>query len=390
MSRATLTIHPAYVPALRRWGSILAIIFFCVFVKGVVTELRYHGPVEQRGDTDFLNVWAAGSMASSGRAAEAYDWKAHRAVEVAVLGYDFGGYYGWHYPPFTLFLAQAIALLPYAVGWAVYVAITLTLYVVAIRFAFGHRYGYLLAFATPCVAWNAYLGQNGFLTTALIAGIVLLMDRRPLVAGLLLGLLAYKPQFGLLFPLILLLEGRWRMIAVATLTIAAMASASLVAYGIESWYAFMEWMSVTAVEVFGKGEADLGKMHSVLGVMRLLGVPLDIATAIHVGVALRMAFWVVALRRRCADEDIRMAALALGPLFITPYVYIYDLVLMSLPLALFLRVVLHRGMTRTELLTVVLIVSLLLIFPLVTLPLGLLATLFMAWLIDTRSRQLSA
>ena len=52
---------------------------------------------------DFVNVWAAGRLVLEGQPAAAYDWTIHREVEVAALGHDFDGYYGWHYPPLFLF-----------------------------------------------------------------------------------------------------------------------------------------------------------------------------------------------------------------------------------------------------------------------------------------------
>ena len=60
-----------------------------------------------------------------------------------------------------------------------------------------------LALAFPAVFVNLGHGHNGFLTAALIGFALLWLDRRPVVAGILFGLLAYKPQFGLMIPLVL-------------------------------------------------------------------------------------------------------------------------------------------------------------------------------------------
>ncbi len=42
-------------------------------------------------------------------------------------------FYGWHYPPFFLFAAAALALMPYGLALAVWQAVTLGLYLLAIR-----------------------------------------------------------------------------------------------------------------------------------------------------------------------------------------------------------------------------------------------------------------
>ena len=53
-------------------------------------------------------------------------------------------------------------------------------------------------------------GQNGFLTAALLGGALVVLDRRPILAGILIGLLVYKPQYGLMIPIVLAVSGRWR------------------------------------------------------------------------------------------------------------------------------------------------------------------------------------
>ena len=45
--------------------------------------------------------------------AAAYDWPVHKAAEIRAVGHDFANYYGWHYPPTFLFVAAALATLPY-------------------------------------------------------------------------------------------------------------------------------------------------------------------------------------------------------------------------------------------------------------------------------------
>ena len=77
----------------------------------------------------------------------------------------------------------------------------------------------LLALAFPSVLINVGHGQNGFLTAALLGGALVVLDRRPLVAGILLGLLVYKPQYGLMLPIVLAVSGRWRCFAAAAATV---------------------------------------------------------------------------------------------------------------------------------------------------------------------------
>mgnify|MGYP003694260653 FL=1 len=73
-------------------------------------------------------------------------------------------------------------------------------YLAVMRAIVGRPFGLLLAAAFPVVLTNTLVGQNGFLTASLIGGALYLMPARPVLSGICLGLLSYKPQYGLLFP----------------------------------------------------------------------------------------------------------------------------------------------------------------------------------------------
>src|SRR5258707_15512486 len=71
-----------------------------------------------------------------------------------------------------------------------------------------------------------------------IGGTLYLIPIRPVLAGICLGLLAYKPQFGLLFPIALIAAGHWRVFASAGMTAIAMYVLSWLAFGTERCLAF--------------------------------------------------------------------------------------------------------------------------------------------------------
>ena len=125
-------------------------------------------------------------------------------------------------------------------GW---LAVTLPIYLAAVRAIMGERLGILIACAFPAVMWNMLVGQNGFLTAALIGFMLLTLDTRPIVAGVLLGLLTYKPQFGILFPIVLAANGQWLVIAAASATAAFLIAASAAVFGIAAWSAFFTWLA---------------------------------------------------------------------------------------------------------------------------------------------------
>jgi hypothetical protein len=337
-------------------------------------------------DNDFIGVWAAGRLGLDGHPAAAWNWDLHRQVEVAVAGRDFQSYYGWHYPPTFLFAAVPLAALPYLAAWAMWMAVTLPAYVAVVRAIIGERIGIVLALGFPGVLWNVSVGQNGFLTAALVGGTLLFLERRPLIAGVCLGLLTYKPQFGLLFPLVLLVDRRWQVLVAASVTAAVLVAASVLAFGLESWEAFFAWMPVTSNAVFAEGRANLMKLQSLLGVMRWLGGDMTAAwtaQALLIAAAGTLSAW---LWRRPVRYEIKAAALAAAAMLATPYLYIYDFPVLAIPLAFVMRTGLRDGFLPCELAAMALVCGLILAFPFVEIPTGFLAVVVVTALIVRRAR----
>ena len=160
--------------------------------------------------TDFSSFWTAGRMALEGHGPAAYDWQAHHAMQQRIHGT--ADYYPWSYPPMFLLLASAAALLPYVPALALWQGASAIAAVAAFRAILPSRRALLIAAGFPAVLICIGHGQTGFLTAALLAGGVLALPRHQIAAGVLFGLLAYKPQFGLLVPVVLLAGGYWRAI----------------------------------------------------------------------------------------------------------------------------------------------------------------------------------
>src|SRR5208282_3895820 len=167
------------------------------------------------------------------------------------------------YPPTFLFVAAALAMLPYLVAAGVWLLATLAAYAATLGGMLGGRTGIFFALGFPAVLRNVTAGQNGFLTAALIGGTLGLLQRRPALAGICLGLLTYKPQFGLLFPLILIADRRWLTIVLAAAVAIGLAALSWLAFGSASWAAFAHWLPITSHQILGEGHADFGRLQSV-------------------------------------------------------------------------------------------------------------------------------
>jgi len=377
---------PPFSPArtIRLIGLTLALGYLIVLggtlLKGDFLLDQEHRPIAN----DFVNVVAAGRLALDGNAAAAYDWPTHKQAEVRAIGHDFPDYYGWHYPPTFLFVAAALATLPFVAAAIVSLLATLAAYVAAMDGILG-RTGIFVALGFPAALWNMTAGQNGFLTAALIGGTLGLLERQPALAGICLGLLTYKPQFGLLFPLVLIADRCWLTIAVAAAVAGTLAALSWLTFGTESWIAFAHWLPITGREILGEGHADFGRLQSLFGLVRAYGGSEPLAWSVQVVASVAIAVAVVWLWRSRAPFDLKAAALAAGTLVVTPYVYMYDLVVLAVAVAFLIRFALERGFLASEIFGLAATGALILIFPYVKTQVGLGAVLIVLALIAQRA-----
>ncbi len=285
--------------------------------------------------TDFSNIYAAGTYALEGDAAAPFDPPQQYAREQAIFGAA-TPFYGWHYPPIFLFVAAALALFPYMPALVIWQVVTFALYLLAIRALLGatpllgrDRLWLLLAAAFPAVFVNLGHGHNGFLTAALIGAGLALLDRRPIVSGILFGLLAYKPQFGLLIPLALMASGRWRSFAAAAGTVAVLLIATTFTFGFPVWDAFLQSAHFTRTVVLEAGQTGWHKIQSVFSLVRMWGGPVPLAYVVQGAVTIGLAVAMVWLWRRPVDFTLKAAGLIIASILATPYSLDYDMMALA-------------------------------------------------------------
>jgi hypothetical protein len=333
---------------------------------------------------DFVNVWAAGQLALHGAPASVYDFVAHKQMQVATVGHDFEGGLAWYYPPTYLFVAVLLASFPYVSAWAGWVFLTFPAYLAAIRMIIGDRLGILLACAFPAILSNFLVGQNGFLTAGLLGGTFANMERRPWLAGCFLGLLTYKPHFGLLFPIVLIAAGQWRVIIAAAAVTIMLTTASWLAFGTETWEAFFRALAAGSQSIFSQGSVAWGKLQTIYGLVRLLGGGEALAWSVQGFVIAICAITNCILWRSRIPFALKAAALATGALFSTPYLFLYDLVAVAVPMAFLLRAGIATRIATYEWIGLGLASLSILLYPAFEAPVGIPALLIVAGLIARR------
>jgi len=201
--------------------------------------------------------------------------------------------------------------------------------------------------ASPGAFLNTFHGQNGFLTGALLGAACYYMDRRPVRAGIAIGLLAYKPHWALLFPIALAADRRWRTFAAAAVTTAAFVAASIAALGVEPWIAFLDNLPFIG-KVVEQGMLPWPKMPTTFVTFRQLGVGVDMAHALQLCVAIAVAAIVIWTWSQPLPVAMKGAMVVVATTLATPYLFDYDLAALAIPLALLSREGMIRGFLPGE------------------------------------------
>lgn len=312
------------------------------------------GLVDRNGKplgTDFSSFYAAGSLVLDGRAADVYDMAAHYAREQQIFGVA-TPYYGWLYPPIFLLIASPLAAMHYPLALLVWQTASFALYLAVIgRIArrmkmHGTAHGPLwlvIAAGFPAVLINLGHGQNGFLSGGLLGAALLALPARPVAAGVLFGLLAYKPQLAMVLPIALLAGGQWRAILAAGITVMALVGISSLLFGAGLWFAFAASMETSRKLLLEQGDVGFEKLQSVFAAVRLWGGGIALAYAMHALASAAVLRGVAWTWRSRADRDLKAALLVVATLLASPHVIDYDLTILAVAIAFLTRHGLARG-----------------------------------------------
>jgi glycosyl transferase family 87 len=232
------------------------------------------------------------------------------------------------YPPAFLLLVIPFGLLPFAVGMAAWSAATFPLYFLAVKRMFPDS-GWLPA-AFPPVFVAAVIGQNSFVMAALLVGGLVLLQKRPFVAGLVLGCLILKPQMALLLPVAMLAARKWRTIFGAALSSTGILVLGVMVFGLAATRAWIDQMPLY-VDIARNWLVGWQKLASVYAAARQAGLDAGVAMTIHGVIAAAAAAAVWKIWWSDADHGCKAAALIAGTMLVSPYLFLYDAVALVVP-----------------------------------------------------------
>lgn len=321
---------------LRLWGGVLAV----ASVTLLAIHVAHHtaiGVTSIDGDPladDFINYFAGARLAASGQAPLVYDQDRFHAFEQSITGPVVGKSRDpwiavriYSYPPTALLLSLPLALFSFVPALIVWVAAGVGVCFALLRRLVGWRAAALAAVGVPAAFFNLQSGQNGYFTAALLAGGLMLLDQRPVVAGICFGCLAYKPQIAVLLPFALAADARWRTIVAAAFTVAVLGLASLALFGTATWDGFIERMAVQRY-LLEYDRILWDRMLSVFAAAREFGAPNVVAYAAQsVSTVLALTATIVVWRAP-APIEVKFATPAVATFLATPYALDYDAVVL--------------------------------------------------------------
>ncbi len=335
MSRSWLSLD-----RVKAYSIAVLLVYGAVFV---IWGLRTNGFMTDsigRPGVDFSAFWSASYLAMKGPAANVYDYEALRPV-IAAFGAVHGNgrfFLPWVYPPTFLLFVMPLSLLPFAASYILFVGGTAAIYITALirmlRLPGVPRYAvWLPVLAFPGIHETVMIGQNSMLTAGLAAWSLIHLKARPVLSGVLIGLLSMKPQLALLLLLALVVDRAWKAFFSAAATAAALAVCSIALLGWETVPAFLDSGMVFKRTTLEHGEIAWRQCPTVFAMMREAGVSVPAAYWAQ-GVCAVFAAWaLVKVWRGRNSAALRIAAVAASTLLVSPYLWYYELTWLGLAIA---------------------------------------------------------
>lgn len=278
---------------------------------------------------DFNNLWTGGRLALEGHVDWLFDTEKYRVEMRNLLGSNLAAQ-EWSYPPNMLLIGAPLAMFPPFIAYLIWTLGSLLLLHIAIKPFKLPTVLHLIVLLSPAVFINALLGQNGTFISALLIMGLYNAPTKPVLAGICIGLMTVKPQFGILLPFILIASQNWTAFISASVTAISMAVLTSLLFGFDVWDNFL---SHTQPMMRGIMEAQYPQDYHTNAVpvfifVRAMGAGLFAAYAVQAVVSVLAIITAIKLWHKSTSIDHiqRVALTCILVMLATPYAYTYDMV----------------------------------------------------------------
>jgi glycosyl transferase family 87 len=334
------------VVALRSRQRLTLVLLIALAINQIRVAMEGWGSFVLRhpGFADFGNYYLYALVGLHQGWSRLYDLAAQQQEWLRMGGPDVIPWFPIIYPPPLAWLVVPFTLLPMPLAFACWAAllfglVLLTCRLVALEPTRLARWMPVVAvLAVFPVLYALILGQVLILELAALAAAWWLVSKgREIPAGILLTVLVFKPQVAILVPVVLLVIGRWRTVAVWLAGSALIAAVALLTTGIDGlrdYAARLSGAAATAPEFLVPTQFTLGGFIGH-GMLRLAVAGLLIAVTLA-----------VAYRHRREGPAMPVACALIGSMLVTPYLHSQDLATLLLAGAIALHGRLDRWQVR--------------------------------------------
>ena len=290
---------------------------------------------------DFMVFYTFGTAARLGEWALQYDWPAFHSLQISLIPTSDSIFYPPTYPPLVPVLFAPLSLLSFPAAYVAWTAVSTGLYCGAMTIAargappMSRSHVLLGAMLFPPFIAHQALGQSTvWPLIGFVGGSWALLRCRPIVAGLILSVVAIKPHLGMAMAVVLLATRLWRVVGGILLGLALQAGVTVVVCGTTAVEAYLRITLRVLRDTTLINPVDDRHSHGLRIILESL-VPHGIATLGWVLSSALFSWMLVRVWRDSGDWTLRMSALLLATLLISPHVQTYDAILLA-PAALWL------------------------------------------------------
>jgi len=321
-------------------SAVTLLIIFAIFCYAFYLHVSIVDSEDNRNVTllfpDSIVFWSAGRMALEGGASALFTPE-FNLVQTSF----FPGLMAenkWLSPPVFLFFLVPFALLSFKSGWLLWSFLCTIGYLRIIWKVLPQPYILLAALMFPPFMNSLFSGQSGALITIIFAAALLNMEKRPLLAGLCVGLLIIKPHFGILIPLMLLIEKRWTVFAAAAVSVLLLAGISVWCFGTEIWNDFFLNLGAHSDSYLNQESFDLYYLQSAIGIAQFFHFDFSLYWPFQIGWSLAaILVLIAAFRMDNLPFEVKGCVLVIATLMVNPYIMYYDFTILAFVLAVLIR-----------------------------------------------------
>lgn len=318
---------------------------FYLNIKGLTAEKGYVDDTGLPIGHDFIVFWSASKIARDHAPEQAYDLGVLNGVMQDTVGTTIPQW-AWNYPPTFFLMIYPLSLCNYILSYIIWSSVTFLLLSLIIFLIVRTPYALFFLLGFPAVVYNLIAGQNGFLSAFLFGAGLLLINSKPFFGGILLSVLLFKPQLTILIPVALIAGRYWSALGGFIAGGVGCIAISVSLFGMNSWLAFLKNLTFS----FSHWQTDSFwmKMPSIYALARLTGADVNFAAILQLSALLILIGVVIRTWAQNISLPVKGSVLIICTVLASPYLFYYDLCLLTLLFAWYGREVLHYGDIRRE------------------------------------------